>query len=256
MIWELMDMARAVSDAVHDIPLEERAREVADGADGTPTSHIDKVAEDVILDFVEEHDMPVNILSEEAGYIDRGHEDVLVVDPVDGTFNCKRGIPYFSVSLAVGTDDLDGIKYGVVKNIPTGDLFYAEKGGGAFLNNERLATKPANKNNMVIASYFGRVVDPHSHDIAGRFNKVRAFGAASLDINAVASGQVDAFYLKLKPDVSTLRVTDIAASILILREAGGEAYHLDGRRLEMKLALEDRSNMFAIGDTSILEEML
>ena len=250
-------MAMTVSDIVRAVPVPDRAREVGMGADGTPTSFIDSVAEKAILDFVDERGLEVNILSEEIGLIDRGHEDLLVIDPVDGTYNCKNGIPYFSVSIALGRNDLDGIKLGVVQNIPTGDVFFAEKGGGAFLNNERISTKPVNKNDMTIASYFGKVVDPvSSHEIAYRFRKVRAFGAASLDLCAVASGQVDAFYLKLKSDHPSLRITDIAAAILILREAGGEAYHLDGRRLEMTLALEDRDNMFAIGDNATLEMML
>lgn len=256
MKQSLIDMAEVVSDTVRAVPVPERAREVAMGADGTPTSYIDRVAENAILDFVEERQMPVNILSEEAGHVDRGFEDILVIDPVDGTYNCKRGIPYYSVSLAVGRDNLDGVIHGVILNIPTGDVFYAEKGGGAFLNHEAIRVSPANPEDLVINTYFGKIVDPVSFDISRRFRKARALGAASLDLAGVACGQFDAYYLKMAKGQQSIRITDIAAAVLLLREAGGDAHHLDGRRLEMNLDLEDRSDMLAVSDPSIMELML
>ena len=61
-----------------------------------------------------------------------------MLDPVDGTRNAYRGIPFYSVSLAIGTSKISDIEYGIVKNIPTGDVFTAEKHHGAFLNNARI----------------------------------------------------------------------------------------------------------------------
>ena len=72
------------------------------GADGTPTKYIDKIAEDVAINFIKKSKIKVNILSEEAGFIDLGGEYTFVLDPIDGTRNAYRGIPFYSVSLAVG----------------------------------------------------------------------------------------------------------------------------------------------------------
>ena len=59
-----------------------------------------KVAEDAILEFMDQKDIQANLLSEEAGFVDRGFDEVLVIDPVDGTFNAVQGIPFFSISIA------------------------------------------------------------------------------------------------------------------------------------------------------------
>jgi len=98
------------------------------GAFGSPTTYIDKVAEDVAIDILEHADVKVNLFSEEAGFVDFDGTYVFVLDPVDGTRNAYRGIPFYSVSLAVGTSRMTDIEYGIVKNIPTGDVFTAEKG--------------------------------------------------------------------------------------------------------------------------------
>jgi fructose-1,6-bisphosphatase/inositol monophosphatase family enzyme len=88
MLRELERIAYLVRDAVAALPRDfDRGAELCMGADGTPTSSIDKVAEDVILKAVEDLGLEVNVLSEEAGLVDRGYEDTLVVDPIDGTHN-------------------------------------------------------------------------------------------------------------------------------------------------------------------------
>ena len=110
------------------------------GADGTPTKYIDKLAEDVALKVLKKADPSLNLLSEEAGFLDFGGDYTAVLDPVDGTRNACRGIPFYSVSLAVGKTHLSDVVLGIVKNIPTGELFLAEQGQGAFFNNHRIGT--------------------------------------------------------------------------------------------------------------------
>ena len=107
-------------------------------------SSIDKTAEDAILNAVDDLDLKVNILSEEAGYIDRGYSETLVVDPVDGTHNATLGLPFYTVSLAVGKNSLQGITQAVVKNLVTGDVYTAEKGEGSRLNNKPIHVKEFN----------------------------------------------------------------------------------------------------------------
>lgn len=252
----LIKIATSVTELVQEMPLEERARNVGMGADGTPTAFVDKVAEDAILDYVTAHELELNILSEEAGFIDRGFEDILVIDPVDGTYNSKRGIPFYSVSLAIGKDNLETLTSGLVMNMSTEDVYYAEKGGGAYLNDERLSVTSRENNDRLLATYFGSTAAPKTYEIALKFRKVRVFGSASLDLCAVAAGQADAYYLNVQPHTRRLRVTDVAAGVLILREAGGEAYDLTGNVLDMRFDLDDRSNIIALANRALLEEFL
>ena len=90
------------------------------GADGTPTLSIDKVAEDVIVEYITENDIQLNILSEEAGYIDNQAEKTLVIDTIDGTYNSVMGIPFYSVSMAIGTKSMADVEAGLVQNVVTG----------------------------------------------------------------------------------------------------------------------------------------
>ena len=85
---------------------------------------------------------------------------------------------------------------------------------------------------------------------------MRSLGAASLDLCAVAAGQADAYYLNFQPADRSLRVMDIAAGVLILREAGGEAYDIVGNVLNMPLSLMVRENVMAVGSRAVLEMML
>ena len=72
------------------------------GADGTITKYVDKIAEDAALNYLQKSKIKVNVLSEEAGYIDNNADYTFVLDPIDGTRNAYRGIPFFAISIAVG----------------------------------------------------------------------------------------------------------------------------------------------------------
>lgn len=258
MNQELLDMAKLVTKKVLAVPQDQRGKKVAMGADGTPTSYIDKVAEDVILEFMDEKDIQANLLSEEAGFVDRGFDEVLVIDPVDGTYNAVRGLPFFSISIARGRNTLADIEEGLVLNMASGDVYHAEKGRGAFLNHQPINVKEPD-NNMVLMAYMGSSASPRTYELAAKFRRVRALGAASLDLCAVAAGMADAYYLNYQPAESSLRVMDIAAGVLILREAGGEAYTppeettQKGEILDMPLSLSVRKNIMAVGSDKVLE---
>ena len=254
MDQELLDMARLVTKKVLAVPQDQRGKQVAMGADGTPTSYIDKVAEDVILEYMDQKDIQANLLSEEAGFIDRGFDEVLVIDPVDGTYNAVRGIPFFSISIARGRKTLADIEEGLVLNMVSGDVYHAEKGKGAFLNHEQISVKEP-ENGMVLMAYMGSSASPRTYELAAKFRRVRALGAASLDLCAVAAGIADAYYLEYLPAERALRVMDIAAGVLILREAGGESYTPKGEILDMPLSLNVRKNIMAVGSDEVLEKM-
>jgi fructose-1,6-bisphosphatase/inositol monophosphatase family enzyme len=253
----LIAISRRVKDAVQDLPPSfDRGLELGTGADGTPTSNIDQFAEDIILEYVEENDLPLNVLSEEAGALDRGHGRTLVIDPVDGTHNCILGIPMYSVSLAIGTSSLNDIEAGVVLNLENGDLFVAEKGHGATLNGRPLKVRSPDPRGCEVLVYMGRHAAVGTMDVVRRAARSRSLGCASLEMCMVAQGKFDAHYMNCDVYEKSIRVVDIAASALVLREAGGELVDLQGRRLDMPLDLANRSNFLAYGDVKVKEALL
>lgn len=245
----LRDIAENIAIAVNEnIENPSIGKTIRNGADGTPTKMIDEIAENVALATVKDSGEKVNILSEEAGFIDNGGKKTIILDPVDGTFNAVRSIPFYAVSIAVGTKKLSDVEYGIVKNLVNGEVFEAEKGRGAFLNGKKISTKNFDEKNPTFSVYLGIKASAKSYEIARSARRVRSMGCASLDLCMVANGSTDMYYQVGNP----IRVTDIAAGVLILREAGGEAYDENKKILDMGINLKERKNFVAVGDKKLL----
>jgi myo-inositol-1(or 4)-monophosphatase len=150
-----------------------------------------------------------------------------IIDPIDGTSNFLHGIPHFSMSIAVQEPKLGGgwgdVTQGLVYQPLTDESFWAEKGRGSWLNERRLrVSSRRDLADTLIATgipYFGhgdlgrfnRILNAVSPEVAG----IRRFGSAALDLAWVAAGRYDGFWEE------DLQVWDIAAGILLVREAGG-----------------------------------
>lgn len=221
------------------------------GADGTPTKYIDKLAEDVAIKTIKKSKTKVNVLSEEAGFIDNGGEYVFVLDPVDGTRNASRGVPFYSVSLAIGKKDLSDVWYGIVRNVPTGDLFVCEKNQGSFLNKKQIAAPELPDKQILSCLTLGNNYDERTIRLA-RKEKVRSLGAASLEMCLVATGSLDYFIIGRE----YLRVTDIAASTLFVREAGGYVTNILGKKLNMPLDLDERTSVVAACNKDLINKVI
>ncbi|MFQ6127394.1 MAG: inositol monophosphatase family protein [Thermoplasmata archaeon] len=246
----LFEAAEEVYKTLNSSLRKNFSEEVGLGADGTPTSKIDEIAESVIINKVEREDVPLNILSEEADFIDNGSDLTLVLDPVDGTFNALLGTPFYAISMAIGESCLSNVRYGLVKSLSNGDVCYAEKGKGAFQNGGRIRTAVFDPEKSLFIVYMGKLASPRSFEIASRARRARSYGAASLEMCMVASGQADLYYVECE---AMLRIIDIAAGTLIVREAGGEVLDMEGKELEMKFDITERSNFMAVGDKRVLE---
>jgi fructose-1,6-bisphosphatase/inositol monophosphatase family enzyme len=223
------------------------------GADGTPTKLIDDAAELVCLKILDEGGEELNILSEEVGYIDNKAKETLVIDPIDGTHNAIKGIPFYAISLAVGKTKLSDVKYGLVRNLVTGDTFWAEKGKGATLNDEIIKVRPFIPDDSMFSVYMGERATERSLSVAKMPRRGRAMGCASLEMCLVASGAFDVYYLNYSPSRYSMRVMDIAASTLILREAGGEVFNDAYDILDMDFDIDARTNLIAVGDPRALQ---
>lgn len=252
LLETLAAIADVVKEAIGKIPtLEERGKDVEMGADGTPTSLIDKIAENTVLDYIARHHVPLNVLSEEIGYVDNGAEETLVLDPIDGTSNAIAGVPMYTVSMAVGRKHLSDIHTAYLRNLATGETMWAEKGKGAFKDGQRMHVRPLNLDALFMMIYLGNGAAPEAFALAKRVKSSRAYGCASLEMALVAEGQADGFYMSSERYVRGIRVVDIAASYLLLMEAGGKVFDLRGDPLDMPFDLETRSSFLACGDPAL-----
>lgn len=177
------------------------------------------------------------------------NEFTWIIDPIDGTLNFMNGIPYFGISIALNQKDqlIAGLVYDPIHN----DFYWAEEGTGAYLNDQRLrVTNKSSLDKSVIAlgiPFLGR--GDHKQHIRSQeavMSKVaglRRFGAASLDLAYVAAGKVDGFWeYGLSP-------WDVAAGIILVKEAGGLALGIDNKENPLLTG-----NIVA-GNTNIVKEL-
>jgi len=247
------EIAKRVEETVRLGVKEEDAGKVVKkvSAAGAPSKKIDLVAEDVAIAVVRENGNRYNVLSEEIGFVDNGAEETIVLDPVDGTYDAISGITFYSVSIAIGKKRLSDVRYGLVRNLCTSDEYIAEKGKGAYFNGKRIKTEKYHGEESIISVYLSRYSHPKTYEIIKRARRARALGCSSLEMCLVACGKLDLFYQRGQK----VRVTDIAASTLIVREAGGEVFDAEtGNKLELEITLDDRANVAAVGDERTIKE--
>ena len=189
----------------------------------------DKRTEKILIDELTKARPGYGFLGEEGGVLkgaDATHR--FIIDPIDGTTNFMHGIPHFAISIALEREGQ--LVAGLVYNPVTDDMFTAEKGHGAYLNNKRLRVAARKElAPSVIATglpFLGK--DGHARaaaEMAEVMNVtagIRRFGAASLDLAYVAAGRFDGFW------EHSLQAWDIAAGIVLVREAGGMVTDLRG----------------------------
>jgi len=234
---------------------------VGRGATGAATQRIDLVAERAAFAFLAARGLPYTVMSEEAGRVEGEGEWTLVLDPVDGTHNAVRGFPAYAVSVAAvpqaprgNVERLRDVHAGLVRDLVTGQTYFAEAGKGASLNDRPIhVRKPFTPRDTVFDVYLGEKAHADSLLVANAARRVRNLGAASLDLCLVAKGAADLYYLHSTEVGHELRAMDVAAGVLIVREAGGEVVGLDRGPLDMDLSPTARANVIAYGDPQILE---
>ncbi len=214
-----LTLCRAARDDVARVLVElpgraEREPVVGHGEGGDDTTAIDAAAETAILDRFRGED--VTLVSEEVGVLGNGRWTV-VVDPIDGSINAKRGIPFFSISIAVADGStMDDVVFGYVHDFGSGEEWTATRGGGALLNGKPFTERP--KDTLEILS-FEATTTAYVSEFAARFDgiahRLRVMGSLAITLCHLAAGRVDGV-VSLKP----ARSVDIAAAQLLVREQG------------------------------------
>jgi len=223
------------------------------GADGTPTTLIDQVAENKVMEVLKGVDRPLTLISEEIGEVrigDGPSEAILVVDPLDGTSNAVKNIPAYGISVAVapippdkeGPLTIQDIQMGVVKNYATDDIYSAVKGEGAFINgNDLLPSLKQDLSQISLGAYVYRMDMGKIEILCKSVRRMRILGAVAIELAYVADGTYDAFV-----DVrNNLRMVDIAASKLILEESGGKVTDSNGGPLNGRLNVLEKTSIIA-----------
>jgi len=210
------------------------------GAGGDPTRQVDLAAENAIVNTLINHRISFTLISEESGITEYGktaYEHYVTVDPIDGTTNVMRGIPFYATSLAVSTKPmLNTIHTALVADLAHDKTYTAQLGLGARRNGKTISpSKTANLKEAVIGmdlNAFGtQKLVPKLAGLIQKTRHLRHLGANALELCYVADGTTDAFI-----DVrGRLRTTDMAAAWLITKEAGAKITALDGKPLNVKL---------------------
>jgi len=215
-----LQLCRSARDDVARVLAElpgraDREPVVGHGEGGDDTTAIDAAAEAVILERFRDED--VRIVSEEIGLYGDGRWTV-VVDPIDGSLNAKRGIPFFSISIAVADGDtMDDVVFGYVYDFGSGEEWVAEKGKGALLNGADLG-RIFPKEEIEILSFEATLtssVAEKAASVVGLAYRLRIMGSLALSLCHLAAGRVDAVC-----SLKGARSVDIAAAQLLVRERG------------------------------------
>jgi myo-inositol-1(or 4)-monophosphatase len=222
----------------------EREPVVGDGEGGDETTAIDAAAERVIL----RHFAGQRIVSEEVGIHGEG-PFTIVVDPIDGSLNAKRGIPFFSISIAVADGDtMDDVLFGYVFDFGSGEEWTATRGGGAQLNGATLTERP--KDSIEILSFEATTL-AYVTENAARFDgvahRLRIMGSLAITLCHLAAGRLDGVV-----SLKGARSVDIAAAQLLVREQGLSIDLPDAPPFgAAPLDLEGRSRVAAAGNEDL-----
>jgi len=200
-------------------------------------SNADLKAEKIIIEELKKARPYYSIISEEDGSeINKDKNNTWIIDPIDGTTNFLHGVPHFAISIALKSGDeiVSGLIYDPIKD----EMFYAEKDNGAFFNNQRIRVSRKKELNSCLFATGG--LTKKEVDLP-----LRSSGSAALDMAYVAAGRYDGYYQ------DNLSLWDIAAGIIIIKEAGGMINEID---LSKNKNIKIRASSMAIND-KMLEKL-
>jgi fructose-1,6-bisphosphatase/inositol monophosphatase family enzyme len=283
LLWSLVECSEQVRLAVIAAERRSLARIVGMGADGAETSGIDKIAEDVAIGYFDQQESRVNVLSEEVGFLDRGSSVTVIVDPIDATANATAaaeltltdlpvtmhelapaavphsgqfGFPFYAFSVGAMQDG--ELIAACVRNLPTGDLFTATRGGGSRMNGVPIRCEPIRDLGRAWVSLVRPADDEglrRASTLMLNSARIRVTGCTALDLCLIGSGVLHGFANPNThwPPGFGEKVVDYAGALLILEEAGGVASDQYGEPLPLTFDLLARVMPFAASTPELLD---
>ena len=255
------------------------------GADGTPTSYIDIIAEDEVIKLLKDADFESYLISEEIGELKLGKgkqesislsEELLnntpktkkemqeekpkfifLIDPLDGTSNAIKNIPAYCMSIAVANVPegrearLDDVQLGFVKNYAKGNFYEAVKGNGAKRNGEPMTPSSEADLTKISLGGFTKSKTLSVSKLVDTARRMRVLGSVVLELAYVASGKYDAFL-----DLRGSRIIDIAASKLIVEEAGAIVTDKYGEKLNSRLSIYEKAVVVSAGNQDLHKQII
>ena len=248
-MYEWNEIALSIAKEVEReiIPLfgkPEGGRVIGVSPSGDKTKLVDKIAEDIVFNSLKS--LGVNIVSEETGSIDVGSDYTVVIDPLDGSFNFIHGIPIFGFSFAVFKGNK--AEYAMLYEFMTENVYEGIPGKGAYLNGKPIHVRELNERVIAISFYTrGRGVE-----LINKVKRVRVLGAIAMELAYLAKGALDGV-LDIR---NYVRPTDIAAGVLIAREAGAIVTDDTGKELKFDLSASEKLNIIAVNSEKLLKLVL
>jgi myo-inositol-1(or 4)-monophosphatase len=228
------------------------------GAGGDTTYQIDHIAENTIINTIKHHNIAFTLISEEAGIkkIGKNPKHYVTIDPIDGTTNALRRIPFVATSIAISEKpQLQNVTTALVADLHHNVTYTAKRGEGAHKNNKKITpSQKTTLENLVLGIEATPKTPQQINALIALLQNTRHprhHGADALEICYVADGTTDGFV-----DIrDKLRVTDMAAARLILTEAGGTITAPDDEKLNIPLAPTQRLSFIATGNKTLHEKI-
>jgi len=231
------------------------------GAGGDPIKQIDLTAENAIINTLKSHKISFTLISEESGVKEYGktpYKHYVTADPIDGTTNLTRGIPFYATSIATSTKPtLNTIHTALVTDLFHNITYTAQKGKGAYRNNKKITpSKETSLEEAVIGidlnTYKIQKIIPKLTSLIQKTKHIRHLGANALELCYVADATTDAFI-----DIrGKLRTTDMAAACLIIQEAGAKIKTPEGKPLNINLDPKQTVTFIAAANQKIHKTIL
>jgi len=254
----LLKCREKVKTLIHPLlkSLKEPQPDLGKGAGGDQMKLVDLAAEKAIVEVLLQHCFSFTLISEESGIKEFGakaKECFVTTDPIDGTTNLIRGLPFYCSSIAVSRKPmLSGVYAGMVTDLFHGTTYTAVEGKGAYRDGAKIATSTvASLKEAVVGldlnTYKVKEIASQLTDLIKHTKHIRHFGANALELCFVAGGLTDAFV-----DIrGKLRTTDVAAGFLMIKEAGGIITSPDGEAVDVKLDPKQKLKFVASGNKEI-----
>ncbi len=224
------------------------------GMGGDDTTAIDAAVEAAVVGRLDASGLEFTLVSEELGRRGDGTGTWVVLDPIDGSINAKRRLPFFSLSVAIAEGGtIDDVVFGYVYDFGSSEEWVAERGGGALLNGVPLAGEGPKETIELLALEATRtdLVARAAPGLVGLVHRLRIFGSLAISLCQLADGRVDAV-CSLKP----ARAVDIAAAQLLVRECGLAIELPDEPPFgAAPLDLEGRSRVVAAGSDALVDRL-